>query len=159
MLIFIFILYQPTPGPGIIQRLGWQSWDVLSSATTANTTGGIAAGSPPPVDTAEQIPDGVDWWNVTTEEQVDSASLPLDVWAPLLPHDTGRASAITMCTVEAIIIMFRLVSEIAVTRCFVNPRLGSKLCDPESTTEKDAIRGKWVRVDRFIHSSTAAAVD
>ncbi|KAJ7115908.1 Metallo-dependent phosphatase-like protein [Mycena epipterygia] len=132
MLIFIFILYQPTPGPGIIQRLGWQSWDVLSGATTTNSTDGVTAGSPQPVDTAEQMPDGVDWWNVTTEEQVDSASLPLDVWAPLLPHDTG-------------------LSEIAVTRCFVNPRLGSKLCDPESTTEKDAIRGKWVRVDRNLN--------
>ncbi|KAJ7155461.1 Metallo-dependent phosphatase-like protein [Mycena crocata] len=134
MLLFIFILYQPTPGPGIIQRLGWQSWDVisspqdLSSTTHPNTTEGVATGSSP----VEQIPDGVDWWNVTTEETVDYASLPLDVWAPLLPHDTG-------------------LSEIAVTRCFVNPRLGSKLCDPESTSEKDAIHGKWVRVDRNLN--------
>ncbi|KAJ7449665.1 Metallo-dependent phosphatase-like protein [Mycena latifolia] len=132
MLIFIFILYQPTPGPGIIQRLGWQSWDVITTpqdlAGATNTTGSVTTGSPP----VEQLPEGVDWWNVTTEETVDYASLPLDVWAPLLPHDTG-------------------LSEIAITRCFVNPRLGSGLCDPDSTSEKDAIRGNWVRVDRNLN--------
>ncbi|KAJ7720584.1 Metallo-dependent phosphatase-like protein [Mycena maculata] len=131
MLIFMFILYQPTPGPGLIQRLGWQSWDFVSSPqdlSATNTTGGAPTNSAP----AEQIPEGVDWWNVTTEEQVDSASLPLDVWAPLMPHDTG-------------------FSEIAVTRCFVNPRLNSGLCEPDSTPEKDAIRGKWVRVDRNLN--------
>ena len=39
------------------------------------------------------VPEGVDWWNVTTptDQTADSASLPLDTWAPLLPHDTGRA--------------------------------------------------------------------
>ncbi|KAJ6610238.1 Metallo-dependent phosphatase-like protein [Mycena sp. CBHHK59/15] len=135
MLIFIFILYQPTPGPGIIQRLGWQSWDVITPekdlSATSNTTTGTATNShssPEP-----SIPSGVDWWNVTTDdEKLDSASLPLDVWAPLLPHDTG-------------------LSEIAITRCVVNPRLGSKLCDPETTSEKDAIRGNWVRVDRNLN--------
>ncbi|KAJ6581440.1 Metallo-dependent phosphatase [Mycena capillaripes] len=132
MLLFIFILYQPTPGPGIIQRLGWQSWDVIGipqkDLSTTNTTGGVATGSSP----VEQIPAGVDWWNVTTEEVVDQASLPLDVWAPLMPHDTG-------------------LSEIAITRCFVNPRLGASICDPDSTSEQDAIRGKWVRVDRNLN--------
>ncbi|KAJ7180636.1 Metallo-dependent phosphatase-like protein [Mycena filopes] len=133
MLLFMFILYQPTPGPGIIQRLGWQSWDIISvhqeGLSTTNTTEGVAIGSPP----SEQLPQGVDWWNVTTtQEAVDMASLPLDVWAPLLPHDTG-------------------LSEIAITRCFVNPRLGSGMCDPDSTSEKDAIRGKWVRVDRNLN--------
>lgn len=93
MLIFIFTLYQPTPGPGIIQRLGWQSWDVISasqqdlSVTNSTTPGNIATS---PVE--EQPASGVDWWNVTDDETVDSASLPLDVWAPLLPHDTGCAS-------------------------------------------------------------------
>ncbi|KAJ7043577.1 Metallo-dependent phosphatase-like protein [Mycena alexandri] len=133
MLLFMFILYQPTPGPGIIQRLGWQSWDTISvhqeDLSATNTSGGAVVGSPP----AEQIPQDVDWWNVTTtQEAVDMASLPLDVWSPLLPHDTG-------------------LSEIAITRCFVNPRLGSGLCDPDSTSEKDAIRGKWVRVDRNLN--------
>ncbi|KAJ7224240.1 Metallo-dependent phosphatase-like protein [Mycena pura] len=132
MLIFIFTLYQPTPGPGIIQRLGWQSWDVISasqqdlSVTNSTTPGNIAA-SP----AEEQPASGVEWWNVTDDETVDSASLPLDVWAPLLPHDTG-------------------FSEIAVTHCYVNPRLAS-VCDPDSTSEKDAILGKWVRVDRNLN--------
>ncbi|KAJ7606104.1 Metallo-dependent phosphatase-like protein [Mycena polygramma] len=129
MLVFFFILYQPTPGPGIIQRLGWQSWDVIDlpqqdlGVTTGNTTGDSPAA---PVD---QLPSGVDWWNVTTEETIDQASLPLDVWAPLMPHDTG-------------------LSEIAITRCFV---LSEELCDPKSTSEQDAIRGKWVRVNRNLN--------
>src|SRR6202000_476235 len=69
MLIFIFILYQPTPGPGIIQRLGWQSWDVISvsqqdlSVTNSTTPGGIATS---PVE--EQPDSGVEWWNVTDDE-------------------------------------------------------------------------------------------
>ena len=39
------------------------------------------------------VPEGVDWWNVTTPEDntVDEASLPLDTYAPLLQHDTGCA--------------------------------------------------------------------
>ncbi|KAJ7504439.1 Metallo-dependent phosphatase-like protein [Mycena galericulata] len=131
MLLFFFILYQPTPGPGIIQRLGWQSWDFVSTEQDLSTTyptGDVPDNTAP----VEQIPDGVDWWNVTTEDKVDLASLPLDVWAPLMPHDTG-------------------FSEIAVTHCFVNPRLNSGLCEPKSTSEKDAIRGKWVRVDRNLN--------
>ncbi|KAK7030663.1 AIP3 domain-containing protein [Favolaschia claudopus] len=134
MLMFMFILYQPTPGPGILQRLGWQSWDTIDiqSLGSTNTTGGTVS-SPPQTPNIGQTPHGVDWWNVTTtEEVVDQASLPLDVWAPLMPHDTG-------------------LSEIAVTRCFVNPRLNSKLCDPDTTSEKDAIRGNWVRVDRNLN--------
>lgn len=43
------------------------------------------------------------------------------------------------------------VSEIAVTRCFVDPKAASKLCEPPSTSEKDAIKGKWVRVDRNLN--------
>jgi hypothetical protein len=148
--MFIFILYQPTPGPGIIQRLGWQSWDTIDiqegPSTPTNTSGGVTTGSPqpPPGNT------GVDWWNATAEEitTADQASLPLDVWAPLMPHDTGRASTNYLCI--CVIIIF-LVSEIVITRCFVNPRLGSGICDPKSTSEQDAIRGKWVRVDRSIH--------
>jgi hypothetical protein len=87
LLTFIFILYQPTAGPGIIQHLGWQSWETISSATQARP--------PRPTQTpssgSSTTPD-VDWWNVTEPQHgdVDSASFPLDVWAPLLPHDTGR---------------------------------------------------------------------
>ncbi|KAJ7281601.1 Metallo-dependent phosphatase-like protein [Mycena rebaudengoi] len=136
MLLFIFILYQPTPGPGIIQRIGWQSWDVITSPVQQGP--GVAGNKPavPPStgssSSAEQISDGVDWWNVTTvDDKVDSASLPLDTWAPLMPHDTG-------------------LSEISVTRCLVNPRLGD-ICDPKTTSEQDAIRGPWVRVDRNLN--------
>ncbi|KAJ7066567.1 Metallo-dependent phosphatase-like protein [Mycena amicta] len=132
MLLSIFVLYQPTPGPGILQRLGWQSWESvavvpkpdLSTGTSSSSSGGSTQS--PPSD------HGVEWWNVTqSEETVDWASLPLDEWAPLLPHDTG-------------------FSEIAVTHCFVNPRLAS-VCDPKSTSEKDSIMGKFVRVDRNLN--------
>ncbi|KAJ7890587.1 Metallo-dependent phosphatase-like protein [Mycena olivaceomarginata] len=105
MLMFIFILYQPTPGPGIIQRLGWQSWDTIDiqegPSTPTNTSGGVTTGSPqpPPGNSRRRL-----------------ASLPLDVWAPLMPHDTGPAFAI-----------------------------------PSPTSEQDAIRGKWVRVDRNLN--------
>ncbi len=85
LLTFFFVLYQPSRGPGDIQRLGWQSWDVVSPSppsnrpSSANTSGHV------------DQQDDVDWWNVTdsSETPVDTTSLPLDVWSPLLPHDTG----------------------------------------------------------------------
>lgn len=92
LLTFIFVLYQPTPGPGSIQRLGWQSWDTIN----INNADPVQAPAEHGVETGHgdggSYPDGVDWWNVTggQDEKVDPASLPLDVWAPLLPHDTGR---------------------------------------------------------------------
>ncbi|KAI0642441.1 Metallo-dependent phosphatase [Trametes meyenii] len=133
LLTFVFILYQPTPGPGSIQQLGWQSWDVVreyegQSAMTDRPT--EVLGSP----TVGPVPDGVDWWNVTTgPEIVDAASLPLDVWDPLMQHDTG-------------------LSEIRITECmfdpFIIPSIAAELCDPPSTKEEDALKGKWVRVER-----------
>ncbi len=84
MLTYVFILYQPTPGPGIVQRLGWQSWDSVSMSDSAIAGTSDSASTKPP-------PEGVDWWNVTLDTTVDSSGLPLDVWAPLLPHDTGCA--------------------------------------------------------------------
>ena len=86
LLTFIFILYQPDHGPGISQKMGWQAWESISPSdailqtTQPSTSTGTGA-----------LPEGVDWWNVTTpgEGSADSASLPLDVWAPLMPHDTG----------------------------------------------------------------------
>jgi hypothetical protein len=83
LLAFVFVLYQPTPGPGSLQRLGWQSWDVVKSSEDYLQV---------PTDDGSGS-EGVDWWNVTNSDdpKVDSSSLPLDVWAPLLPHDTGRA--------------------------------------------------------------------
>jgi hypothetical protein len=47
--------------------------------------------SHPSAGSVESAPQGVDWWNVTIAEDntIDAASLPLDTYAPLLPHDTG----------------------------------------------------------------------
>lgn len=90
LLTVIFVLYQPTKGPGERQKLGWQSWASVSpsvgvqSPTNDNpTTGGGAV----------DIPEGVDWWDVISTDQpvVDSSSLALDEWDPLQPHDTGSA--------------------------------------------------------------------
>ena len=91
LLTFIFVLYQPTPGPGSIQKLGWQSWEVVSdsadsAASALETTQGSSGDNP----AVGNVPPGVDWWNVSTgAETVDTASLPLDVWDPLMQHDTG----------------------------------------------------------------------
>lgn len=56
----------------------------MSDIKVQSTTPGANAGS-------GTVAEGVDWWNVTTSEDhtVDAASLPLDIWAPLMPHDTG----------------------------------------------------------------------
>ena len=96
LLTWIFILYQPTEGPGALQRLGWQAWDSVSNPATQSNTGtgaGSASENIPPEeqhDSSEPVHEGVDWWNVTTEDkEPDPGSLPLDVWNPLLPHDTG----------------------------------------------------------------------
>ncbi|KAJ3496764.1 hypothetical protein NLJ89_g10439 [Agrocybe chaxingu] len=89
--------------------------------------------TPPPTSGTEVPETGVDWWNVTQpENKVDASSLPLDVWSPLLPHDTG-------------------FSEVTVTHCFLDPDIGGDLCAPHSTSEQDSIRGKWVRVPRNLN--------
>lgn len=86
LLTWIFILYQPDSGPGITQRVGWQSWEIVGIPNTADSTSKNNSDSSVDLST----PEGVDWWNVTVaEDMTDSASLPLDVWSPLLPHDTG----------------------------------------------------------------------
>lgn len=130
LLTFIFVLYQPTPGPGSVQKLGWQSWEVVeewsgkpSEALGIPSTGGSGE--------AGSVPDGVDWWNVSAaSETVDAASLPLDIWDPLMQHDTG-------------------LSEIHITECFgYLPSVAADLCYPPSTNEDDAHKGKWVRVER-----------
>jgi len=88
--MFVFILYQPNAGPGMVQRVGWQSWDVVGTAQvppTVDTSTGVSSDTP-------VIHEGVDWWNVTSASPaVDSSSLPLDFWAPLMPHDTGCTSS------------------------------------------------------------------
>ncbi len=100
LLTFFFVLYQPTPGPGSVQKLGWQSWDIVNDFTgQMSSTGKPAedAGSPSTSTSSGSgsVPEGVDWWNVTSNsETVDTASLPLDVWDPLMQHDTGRKSLV-----------------------------------------------------------------
>ncbi|KAI0774766.1 Metallo-dependent phosphatase [Trametes elegans] len=132
LLTYTFVLYQPTPGPGSIQRLGWQAWDVVKD----NVGQGLALGTSTDASEAPSVgvPEGVDWWNVTTpSDTVDTASLPLDVWDPLMQHDTG-------------------LSEIHITECVVDPwfvpSIAADLCYPPTTKEQDALKGKWVRVER-----------
>jgi len=43
------------------------------------------------------------------------------------------------------------VSEISVRRCVINPDMGGDFCYPDSTSEEDAIKGKWVRVPRNLN--------
>jgi hypothetical protein len=91
LLTFFFVLYQPTRGPGDLQRLGWQSWDTISPLSTGGLSSDVDDVDHPQPTSGDHDAD-VDWWNVTASasaNQSDSASLPLDVWNPLLPHDTG----------------------------------------------------------------------
>ncbi|KAK1221102.1 Phosphatase dcr2 [Marasmius sp. AFHP31] len=137
LLTFIFILYQPSPGPGLIQRLGWQAWDTITppGAITSSPSNNHTDTT---IGTGQDIPEGVDWWTSSTSDtdKIDFASLPLDQWAPLLPHDTG-------------------LSEIAVTHCMFNPqRVPADICGPPTTKEQDAIHGKWVRVERNLNFET-----
>ncbi|KAL6299529.1 Metallo-dependent phosphatase [Sparassis latifolia] len=138
LLTFIFVLYQPTPGPGSIQRLGWQSWDIISGAPVSGANSDVSESGGQP--TTGGQPEGVDWWNVTSPDvSSSSASLPLDVWDPLLPHDTG-------------------LTEIAITQCWIDPwyapSVAGSMCYPGSTKEQDATKGKWVRVERNLNSQS-----
>ena len=103
LLTWIFILYQPSSGPGLIQRVGWQSWDSISLPPEGSTaTGGASTPNKPSGgNTDVEVPSGVDWWNVTDSQDTnfDSTSLPLDVWNPLLPHDTGCAYFLVLSSV------------------------------------------------------------
>lgn len=47
--------------------------------------------------------------------------------------------------------VINVVSEISITRCMVNPGLTGDICAPDTTREQDAIKGKWVRVDRNVN--------
>ncbi|PCH44068.1 Metallo-dependent phosphatase [Wolfiporia cocos MD-104 SS10] len=140
-LTFVFVLYQPNAGPGAKQRVGWQSWDVISetgaSASLDDTSKNSGGVNTPVVGTPSQS-DAADWWNVTEQKSqtLDYASLPLDIWDPLLPHDTG-------------------LSEIEITQCFIDPWYGeaftSDFCAPATTKEDDAYKGKWVRIPRNLN--------
>ncbi len=87
LLTFFYVLYQPTRGPGDVQRLGWQSWDIVSPLPPADLPSNVnERGNQPPSTPGDHDTD-INWWNVTAPSSmnpVDSASLPLDVWAPLL---------------------------------------------------------------------------
>jgi hypothetical protein len=93
LLTVVFVLYQPTRGPGDLQKLGWQSWASISpkpatddNINTSNTTA---------QNDGSGVPQGTDWWDVETPEpEIESSSLPLDVWDPLMPHDTGCVYAV-----------------------------------------------------------------
>ncbi|KAG2346718.1 Metallo-dependent phosphatase [Suillus weaverae] len=138
LLTYFFVLYKPTVGPGIAQRLGWQAWDAVATVDYFNNgpSTPTVIGNP---EEAQPIPgndDETDWWEVSSNQPWDTTddieSYPLDVWAPLLPHDTG-------------------LSEIAITRCMMPPSLVGDLCAPTTTVEQDAIKGNWVRVDRDLN--------
>jgi hypothetical protein len=108
LLTFIFILYQPTVGPGISQHLGWQAWDTVTTADHfTNVTSTPTVTQPGDAEEAQTTPvDGedveeTDWWETSSSQPWDATddieSYPLDVWAPLLPHDTGRTCTFTLC--------------------------------------------------------------
>ncbi|KAI5122495.1 hypothetical protein M0805_001403 [Coniferiporia weirii] len=123
LLTWMFVLYQPTGGPGVLQRLDWQAWDSVTIDVP-----GPGSGSGANQSTAE----GVEWWNVTSgEKQLDAFSFPLDVWSPLLPHETG-------------------LTEITIAKC-IFPASMASMCFPKTTPEQDAIKGKWVRVERDLN--------
>ena len=43
------------------------------------------------------------------------------------------------------------VSEIVITRCMVSAIMVGDLCAPDTTVEQDAVKGKWVRVERDLN--------
>ncbi|KAK7060853.1 Phosphatase dcr2 [Paramarasmius palmivorus] len=131
LLTFLFILYQPTPGPGVIQRLGWQAWDVVSLSNAPTNTNSNTNSNPSNTNTP-------DWWNVSQDAVLDTSSFPLDQWSPLLPHDTG-------------------LSEITLIHCWIDPYYAPKdLCSPPSTKDQDAIKGPWVRIPRNLNYQMGA---
>ncbi|KAG8961718.1 hypothetical protein FRC03_005045, partial [Tulasnella sp. 419] len=80
---------------------------------------------------------GHEWWDDPVEDAGEtpaSVSLPLTVWSPLLPHHTG-------------------LTEIAIMPCLVPPSLGD-FCNPRTTPEEDALKGKWVRVEKDLNVKT-----
>ncbi|KAF8517953.1 Metallo-dependent phosphatase [Hysterangium stoloniferum] len=132
LLTYIFILYQPTKGPGEKQQLGWQSWEIVSS-----DLGSVQ--EPVDEDISTLPPDNsTDWWDTESnkESSIETSSLPLTYWNPLLPHDTG-------------------LTEIAITRCMIPPQYVD-VCWPKTTPSEDANKGRWVRVERDINWKSGA---
>lgn len=48
-----------------------------------------------------------------------------------------------------------VVTEIAIEKCYVDPQFVTGMCEPPSTTEDDAIKGKWVRVGPDLNAGTS----
>lgn len=135
LLAYVFVLYQPGVGPGSIQRLGWQAWDVINPTPTAPQQLddlGLPAEDPKPTGTSTH------WWDSPASaptEPAGSSTLPLDKWLPLLPRDTG-------------------LSEIAVSRCMFPPFMSS-VCAPKTRWDEEFRKGgDWVRVDRDLNAKS-----
>ncbi|KIJ55458.1 hypothetical protein M422DRAFT_151719 [Sphaerobolus stellatus SS14] len=134
LLSYIFIFYQPSKGPGESQQLGWQSWDNVSPSRRPAIQKPAEDGVKTDVPT-ENSDNSTEWWDVEGDKVsgVDSASLPLHYWDPLLPHDTG-------CKFLK-----------RPTDLFSFPPWMVDLCWPKSTPEDTANKGKWVRVERNLN--------
>jgi hypothetical protein len=58
----------------------------------------------------------------------------------------------TICFVSMISpIKDLLVSEISITQCLMDPAMAEGMCEPDSTSEQDAMKGRWVRVPRNLN--------
>lgn len=132
------------------------SEDLAAASSTSNGSTSQDQGG----NSSIELPEGVDWWNVSGipglgQDKVDTTSFPLDVWAPLLPHDTGRKlSELSSGRFWFSYYTCFIVSEVSVTHCYMDPIIAGDLCAPSTTTEKDAIRGPWVRVDRNLNDES-----
>jgi hypothetical protein len=80
ILLTLYIYNTPIP-LGRLQRLGWQSFDIVSYEPSSLV---LPPENGPPGD------NNTEWWDIALEEETKPISLPLDVWSPLLPHHTGR---------------------------------------------------------------------
>lgn len=82
----LFILYHEQGPTG--QHLGWQSWDVINGDASVPSGGSSANKS-----------EGKEWWEAETLDagpRPMGMTLPLDTWAPLLPHSTGCEYSLVM---------------------------------------------------------------
>ncbi|KAF8325842.1 Metallo-dependent phosphatase-like protein [Cantharellus anzutake] len=127
VLLLTFYIYEKPRPLGKFQHIGWQAFDTI--------TPGVPAPSEPHDPSRPTNTSSVDWWDVVNDDSnVPPTSLPLDIWNPLLPHHTG-------------------LTEIAVKPCLLHPSL-VPYCHPRTTLEDDALKGKWVRVERDLNSRT-----
>ncbi|KZV92417.1 Metallo-dependent phosphatase [Exidia glandulosa HHB12029] len=135
LLAYVFVLYQPGVGPGAIQRLGWQAWEVINPTPTVPQhldDLGLPANEPKPSGTPTH------WWEAPASTPTDPAApstFPLDKWLPLLSRTTG-------------------LSEITISRCMFPPFMSS-VCAPKQRYDEEFRKGgEWVRVDRDINAKS-----